>query len=79
MTSAVKPSEYRGSSTVVRLYNPTGRKVKGRLRLGFDHGAVEVVDFREEMMDTLSGGNPYELQVEPYEIVTLCIEGRKER
>ena len=53
--------------------------MKGRLRLGFDHGAVEVVDFREEMVDTLGGGNPYELQVDPYEIVTLCIEGRKER
>ena len=78
VASAVKPSEYRTGHTVVRLYNPTERNVHGRLRVGFDHVAVEVVDFREEMVDTLGGGNPYELQVGPYEIVTLCIEGRKE-
>lgn len=79
VTSAVKPAEYRTGCTVIRLYNPTGRRVRGRLRLGFDHGAVEVVDFREEMVDTLGGANPYEVLVEPYEIVTLCIEGHEER
>ena len=79
VTSAIKPSEYREGYTVLRLFNPTDNPVDGCLTIGFDHGVVDVVDFREEMVDTLNGGNPYWFDVQPHEIVTLCIEPGKER
>ncbi|MBE0654398.1 MAG: hypothetical protein IH594_11405 [Bacteroidales bacterium] len=74
VVSAVKPTEYSNSGIIVRLYNPTGESVRGTIDPGFPHGAVQEVNFREELIKTLSEKyDHYILDVAPYEIKTLRI------
>lgn len=80
VVTAVKPTEYSKSGTIVRLYNPTNVPISGTLATGFPQGGAEVVNFREERIRILAGeGSEFALTVAPYEIMTVRIlPGKKD-
>ena len=88
VVTAVKPTEYSNSGTIVRLYNPTDTRIRGILATGFPQRGAEVVNFREERIRGLNrahgarspeGRSEFGLEVAPYEIMTVrFLPGKRE-
>ena len=88
VVTAVKPTEYRNSGVIVRLYNPTDVPVSGTHATGFPHRGAEAVNFRKEWIRGLNrahrprspgGHSEFALEMAPYEIMTVWIPpGKKD-
>jgi alpha-mannosidase len=77
---AVKLAEDRGGDVVVRLYESLGGHTTARLRLGFAHAGVEVVDLHERSDDEIAAlapvsivGDEAVLDLGPFQVVTLRV------
>ncbi len=82
---AWKRADY-SDATIVRIYNPTGRSVRGTLRTGFPVRSADETDFREEHVADLAPGSnglialdfaPYEIK--PIRLVASSATGTPER
>jgi len=72
VVTTFKLTEYSDSGVILRLYNPTGETASGIIHTGFFHGQAEVVNFREEVIQTLSWvDHNLAVRAKPYEILTI--------
>lgn len=80
VVEAVKLAEDRSGDVVLRLYESLGGRSSVRLRLGFEHAGVEVVDLHERSDAevaalaplTVDGGS-VALTLGPFQVVTLRV------
>lgn len=71
VVSAFKVANYTNSS-IIRIYNPTTKQVKGLINAGFRIKIAEETDFREQKIQTLKIKNDkVSLFFKPYEIKTI--------
>jgi alpha-mannosidase len=80
VVEAVKLAEDRSGDVVVRLYESLGGATDVRLRLGFPHTAVEVVDLHERadaevaaLAPLTADGSDVRLRLGPFQVVTLRV------
>ncbi|QIG46019.1 alpha-mannosidase [Nocardioides anomalus] len=76
VVEAVKLAEDRSGDVVVRLYEPLGGRTSVRLRFGFEHRDVEVVDLHERADAEVAALAPYAdgvLELGPFQVVTLRV------
>lgn len=83
VVEAVKLAEDRSGDVVVRLYESLGGRSPVRLRLGFEHAGVEVVDLHERpdaevaaLAPVTVDGACVMLPLGPFQVVTLRIAQR---
>lgn len=80
VVEAVKLAEDRSGDVVLRLYESLGGRSAVRLRLGFEHAGVEVVDLHERADDEVAAlapvsvdGADVRLRLGPFQVVTLRV------
>jgi alpha-mannosidase len=73
LVEAVKLAEDGSGDVIVRLYEAVGRQTRARLTLHFPVRAVRRVDLLERPW-TQGRGDPLELRLRAFQIVTLRIE-----
>ena len=80
VVEAVKLAEDRSGDVVLRLYESLGGRSSVRLRLGFGHAGVEVVDLHERpdaevaaLAPVTVDGDVVELALGPFQVVTLRV------
>ncbi len=65
-----------GKKTVLRLYEYCNRRCKAKITFGFDVKKAFLCDMLENEIQNLkiSDSNTVEIEIKPYEIITLCVE-----
>ncbi|PFG30518.1 alpha-mannosidase [Paramicrobacterium agarici] len=69
--SSVKLADDRSGDVIVRVYESLGRRVSGRLDVGFENGGIREVSLIEDDVDDARTGE--DLSLTPFEVRTLRI------
>ncbi len=71
--STIKKNEFE-DKLVFRIYNPTDRKITGKIKLGFDIHKVYLGKLDESYSEELPYNNGVEIELRPKEIKTIIFE-----
>jgi len=71
--SAIKKSEFE-DKLLIRVYNPTDRKITGKIKLGFDIHKVYLGKLDESYREELPYNNGVEIAIKAKEIKTIILE-----
>ncbi len=71
--SALKKREFE-DKLLIRIYNPTDKKITGKIKLGFDIHKVYIGKLDESYGEELPYNNGVEIVIKPKEIKTIILE-----